>query len=467
MGSGFVETVRRFAPSIRRLLIGFFLIAAFAATSAVLLFVITTERLQNAITAPGLANLKVSTGWIRRDVSEVEHYWTVLNVITTRQDQAQDLLYKTSIANQEDRAAMVSAADQVRTFIAVNDTLYIRPPLKVHDFPQVAASAPSSIQFDQPAEAPAGQQPAAAPAPSDGPIPAPNFGSAVYDYFDAYYDQLGSGNDEARKSLDAFKVESFKRLDKYFRAREDFDSDISKVQVVKARIAALDALTKKLNDNVAPSGSALANDDYWNLVEDFESFKSLAGDSAYDVVLLPRMMLVLVLAIFMGILGSLIYISQDFLRNPDGRGLWDILFRIGLGAGVAFALFFFAAAGMLALSQNGSGTQTDMSPYLISFLGITGGYLSDRVTQWMREVGENAFRIRADGPPDRWAVGLSEGLKASGQDITALASSIGVPAEDAQAWAALSKPVPGDKQGLIAAFLREHPSKVFTDIAPS
>ncbi len=30
----------------------------------------------------------------------------------------------------------------------------------------------------------------------------------------------------------------------------------------------------------------------------------------------------------------------------------------------------------------------------------------------------------------------------------------------------MTKPVPGDKQSLVAAFLREHPSKVFTDIAP-
>ena len=40
--------------------------------------------------------------------------------------------------------------------------------------------------------------------------------------------------------------------------------------------------------------------------------------------------------------------SQDFLKNPDGRGFWDILFRIGLGAGVAFALFFFAVVALIA-----------------------------------------------------------------------------------------------------------------------
>ncbi len=178
------------------------------------------------------------------------------------------------------------------------------------------------------------------------------------------------------------------------------------------------------------------------------------------------MMLVLLISIFMGVLGSLIYITMDFRKNPDERSFWNIAFRIGLGAGVAFALFFFAAAGMLALAQTKSGAQSDMSPYLIAFLGITGGYLSDRVTQWMREVGENAFKIKTDGPPDRWAIDLDSKLSAASLDNAALASATGVIVSDAEAWVAQTQPVPGDKQGLVAAFLRVHPSRVFTDIPP-
>jgi hypothetical protein len=171
----------------------------------------------------------------------------------------------------------------------------------------------------------------------------------------------------------------------------------------------------------------------------------------------------------MGILGSLIYISKDFLTKPNANTFWEIVFRIGLGAGVAFALFFFAAAGMLALSQSG-GTgqpQANMSPYLISFLGITGGYLSDHVTDWMRQVGMNAFKVEKDGQPPRWAMGLDAALKAAGIDSAGLAAACGVSVSDADDWVSLAKPVPGGKQALVAAFLRVHPSRIFTDIAPA
>jgi hypothetical protein len=456
---------RDFRPPWRRFLVGLFLIGAFAATTTILLFVITTERLQSAISAPNLATLKISTGWIRRDVVEVEHYWTVINAITARKDAAQDMLFNTQVHNEGTRAAMVTAANEIRNYITINDTLYIKPPLKIHHLAELASTAPSNPNTTVPVDAaPGGANPAPQPAVSV----APDLRAAVDDYFDGYYAELGNSpaDAEARKSLDVFKNETYRRLGAYFTARTQYDADASKVQVLKAQIAALDEETKKTEDTIAPSGSALANDDYWNLVEDFSSFKALAGQWAYSAVLLPRMMLILVLSIFMGVLGSLIYISQDYLKNPDGRGFWDILFRIGLGAGVAFALFFFAAAGMLALSQNPNGAQGEMSPYLISFLGITGGYLSDRVTQWMREVGENAFRIKSDGPPSRWAVNLSDALKTNGIEAASLASAISVPPADVDAWVALSKPVPGEMQGLAAAYLREHPSRLFTDIAP-
>ena len=49
------RTIAVLAPQVRRIAIGLFLIAAFAATGAVLLFVLTAEQLQNSIAAPDLS----------------------------------------------------------------------------------------------------------------------------------------------------------------------------------------------------------------------------------------------------------------------------------------------------------------------------------------------------------------------------------------------------------------------------
>ncbi len=449
------KTVEYFGPQVRRILIGLFLIFAFFATGAVLLFVLTADQLQSQMSAPGLTAIKSSIGAIRQDVASVESYYRVLDVISNKQVETEEALNQANIAAQNALSRMTSSADDIHAFITQNDTGYIRPPLVLKPFGRTpTAPAPG----------------ATAPSPLEQ-LPILDFGSAVTGYFADYYAQLNGATAPeaaaARGALDKFRDQVYRSLAVYSAAHAQYDAGMSGVQSLKAQAAALAQQKTELDENVAPKGSALANDEYWNLCEDFYSFKTLVGDWAYKIVLLPKMMLILTLAIFMGVLGSLIYLSQEFVRNPDCRNIWDILFRVSLGAGVAFALFFFAAAGMLAMSQSSTaGTQTDMSPYLISFLGITGGYLSDRVTQWMREVGENTFKVDPGGPPPRWAVGLDGALKASGLDAAALASASGASQADVESWDSLQKPVPGDKQALIAAFLRMHPSHLFTDIAP-
>jgi hypothetical protein len=473
-------------PHLRRILIGLFLVAAFTATAAILLLVVVAEQLQNAVTSPEFATLKISTGWVRQDVAYLERFWAQKADIARRETAANNDLFQISARNTKTRATMSGAADEARNFIDMNDTIYILAPLKLHTFigdastpPATPApadqsqppAAPQSTGTDQPPTPPPG-----IPGKASGPgfalsttLPvAWGFGQLVDQYFDGYYAELDPlpNAEKARQSLNTFKVEAYRRMSNFFAAKAQYDSDASTRRALEAQINALQQQEKKLDTDAEAPDTPLGNGSYWSLAEDFLAFKTLVGDFAYNIVALPRMMLVLMISIFMGILGSLIYITMDFYKNPDERGFWDIMFRIGLGAGVAFALFFFAAAGMLALAQTKSGAQSDMSPYLIAFLGITGGYLSDRVTQWMREVGENTFKIKSDGPPNRWAIDLGSKLAQTGLDHAALASAIGVTVSDSEAWTAQTKPVPGDKQHLVAAFLREHPGRLFTDIPP-
>jgi hypothetical protein len=474
------------ALHLRRFGIGMFLIASFVFTGASLLLIVTAEQLQTAVASPEFASLKISTGWVRQDVAYLEQYWKEMHAISRKEDAAENELFQISARNAKTRAAMSGAADEARHFIDLNDTIYILPPLKLRTFTGADVAAPPLAALVQESHTPAVLQtdtpdqatpPPASPANAasgakfalSNTLPvAYGFGTLVDAYFDAYYAELDKlpNAEKARQSLNTFKIETYKRMAKYFTARAQFDSDASTRRALDAQMAALEAQTKQLDINSQQQGSPLANGSYWSLTEDFLAFKTLVGDFAYNIVALPRMMLVLMISIFMGILGSLIYITMDFYRSPDERGFWNIAFRIGLGAGVAFALFFFAAAGMLALASTKSGAQSDMSPYLIAFLGITGGYLSDRVTQWMREVGENTFKIKSDGPPDRWAIDLGGRLREAGLDEGALASASGATIADADAWIARSKPVPGAKQALVAAFLRLHPSQMFTDIPP-
>ena len=445
---GFVRFWARVLPQLARTLIALFLIAAFTGTTAVLLFVITAEQLQTSIETADLGPLKVSIGARRRDVASVERYYDISGEISKRLVNTENELFQANVAERSALTGLVGVTNRIRSFINLNDTEFILTPLKVRSFQ------------DQQSQADAER--------------APVFDHAVATYFAQYYAALdrvpaSTAVDAARKSLEAFKDKTYRAMDDYSVKLAEYNVRAADADSLRRQLVELQAQQKGLEETVAPSGSALANTSYWNLCEDFFSFKSLVGDWAYHIVLLPKMMLVLLLAIFMGILGSLINIAQEFLRNPKARAFWDILFRIGLGAGVAFALFFFAAAGMMAFSQAPptGADKSDMSPYLISFLGITGGYLSDRVMDWMRQVGENAFKLEGGDQPPRWATGLAPALDAGGLDAAGLASACNVGAGDVEGWASLAKPVPGDRQNLVAAFLRLHPSRIFTDIAPA
>ncbi|MGD0867893.1 MAG: hypothetical protein ABSA49_20345, partial [Rhizomicrobium sp.] len=106
--------------------------------------------------------------------------------------------------------------------------------------------------------------------------------------------------------------------------------------------------------NIAPAGR-LKDPSYRSVVEDFRAFKWLVGSHLFDVVLVPNTMLVLMLSIFMGMLGSLIYLAREMILFGEIKKPSEMLFRIGLGAAVALSLYFFASAGVLALSQSSAG----------------------------------------------------------------------------------------------------------------
>jgi len=221
-----------------------------------------------------------------------------------------------------------------------------------------------------------------------------------------------------------------------------------------------------LTANPVVASDELKNQSFRSVVEDFRAYESLLGPFA-NLVMIPNAMLVLLLSICMGMLGSLIYLARKLVLDGEATDYGEIASRVGLGAAVALALFFFASAGMLAMSQSAAGPgSNDMSPYLIAFLGITAGYLSDRVTAWMREVGERTFKLENSGMPNRWAVGLEKEVKAQNVTSAQLASGIDSSDADVEDWIGLRKSLPGDAQRLISTYLRVDPSTLFTDMKP-
>jgi hypothetical protein len=183
-------------------------------------------------------------------------------------------------------------------------------------------------------------------------------------------------------------------------------------------------------------------------------------------VALPGIILTLVLTVLMGILGALISLARELVFEDQDPSIGQYLFRIGLGAAVALAVFFFAGAGALTLAQTSGADHggVELSPYLVSFFGIVAGYLSKRVTQWMRETGARIFPVKDEA--DRWAIDLNGILSTHGTTAVALETATGITPEQMALWATRKEAVPLQAQTQIAAFVREPLYKLFTDIAP-
>ena len=108
----------------------------------------------------------------------------------------------------------------------------------------------------------------------------------------------------------------------------------------------------------------------------FKVFSSVFGIDSFWA--LPRQILTIILILSMGVLGSLIFITIEFLKSPDDtitENFSMYLFRPFLGMIVALAMYVMIKSGQSTFSNDEMGS---LSPFLISFLGIISGMLAEQ-----------------------------------------------------------------------------------------
>jgi len=229
-----------------------------------------------------------------------------------------------------------------------------------------------------------------------------------------------------------------------------------KVDKAQKSLAAIDATLKR----EVGDGPGLRD-----LCEELLTYKSIFGHMAYEMIFMPKSSLTLMLAVVMGLLGSLIYLARERVVDKTRVGLSVIIFRASLGGALAVAIYVFAAAGMVAIGQHAANSDAaEMSPYLISFIGITAGYLSEHMAAWMAQVGRDTFKVNGVEAKERWTPHLSAQLGT--KTAATIAQALNVPQAQVDSWIAVSAPVPSEQQSLLAVYLGLDVSDVFTDIPP-
>ena len=131
---------------------------------------------------------------------------------------------------------------------------------------------------------------------------------------------------------------------------------------------------------------------------------------------------------------------------------------------MAIAVFILLKAGQLTITT-GSDDSAELDPFVISFIAIISGLLSEQAYGRIQRAGATIFRPRDTGT-QRWAHGLGAGMQVAQVTNADLAGFVGVSPDTVQAWAAEQESVSEQHQALVAAALRTAPREIFTDLPP-
>jgi hypothetical protein len=115
---------------------------------------------------------------------------------------------------------------------------------------------------------------------------------------------------------------------------------------------------------------------------------------------MTSIMLTLLVSLYMGALGSAIRMTVELLKCKDALPARWYFFQPFLGALLAFSVFILFKAGYTTLSVGGSsGAGDDLNPYIIAFVGIVSGMLSEKA---YRKIGVEGSRFLAEDATPRW-----------------------------------------------------------------
>lgn len=193
----------------------------------------------------------------------------------------------------------------------------------------------------------------------------------------------------------------------------------------------------------------------------------LVARGLYHVLTLRPDMLTLALVILMGILGSTLQVSHAYFMKDQAQSLGSYFQRITVGAMTALVIFIVAKAGVPVLADTSRlGGDAPINPYLVSFLAIISGLLSENAIANIQVQGTR-FLGTGGGGPKRWAradlTAKLEGQKMSSEE---LAGHLGVDKSIAEAMLKGTSAMDAQQQKIVALSLRDDPRAIFTDIAP-
>ena len=112
------------------------------------------------------------------------------------------------------------------------------------------------------------------------------------------------------------------------------------------------------------------------------------------IATMPTATLTLIVTLAMGALGSVLFLTTSFFRDRESMAFSWYIFRPFLGMITALAMFVFAKAGQITITEPSITTMQshELNPFLVSFLAIISGLLSEQAIDRISRTGRGIFR---------------------------------------------------------------------------
>jgi hypothetical protein len=230
-------------------------------------------------------------------------------------------------------------------------------------------------------------------------------------------------------------------------------------------IAIMDTLDKKIAE-IKTKFEQKGSGDFADKLGDFVYLQSW-GFTA--LILMPNYMLTPLLAVSMGALGSVLYMTRSFLASKGPKGLSWYKLRPLLGGALALGIFILLKGGQMILGghSRGASIPEDLDPFFISFLALGSGMLSEHAYARISSAGARLIKAPEE-EISRWARAsvIAAALDSQGKMSEELVQYVRESVNKIDAWLGEAEPVPERVQVIIAAWLGAAPRDLFTDQSP-
>lgn len=189
------------------------------------------------------------------------------------------------------------------------------------------------------------------------------------------------------------------------------------------------------------------------------------------LIFAPFTLITLLLCIAMGALGSAMHMAQELMKDPYEKSIVWYLFRPFLGIMLALATFILFKSGQVVLTvlpgANSAATEVGLNPFIVSFVAIISGMLSEQAYRKISDAGSQIFAVRETSSP-RWCRPkvAAEALRKVGKTEADFAPFANSDEMTVKSWFVASKPVSPTDQAIMAAYLDVPLWELFTDQRP-